>query len=193
MASQRPRNDPWQVELLSLVSATHCNVLGLRIDPPSLTGPSLSGWGQTNSLAVLFWLLLRQGTAPALAAARIGQQIYSIRIASVSRTIRIIKRSICAILCTESAGPANRGHALPEVGKTAIRRASKGATIVCAPRIILGFGLRSYSDSKNENPHYEYRYSHDYLPLTVVCQGRKNGVPSIWSSRYTIQPITHRY
>jgi hypothetical protein len=96
----------------------------------------------------------------------------------MSGSIHIIKRSIRVILHTESASSTDRGHALPEADKTAIRRASKRATIVCAPRIILGFGPRSYSDSKNENPHYEYRYSHDCLLLAAVCRGRQNGVPN---------------
>jgi hypothetical protein len=87
------------------------------------------------------------------------------RIVSVSGSIRIIKGSIRAILYTESASSTDRGHALPEAGKTAIHRTSKGATIVCAPRIILGFGPCSNSDSENENPHKEYRYSHDCLLL----------------------------
>jgi hypothetical protein len=95
---------------------------------------------------------------------------YSITVASVSGSIRIIKGSIRAILYTESASSADRGHALPESGKTAIHRASKSATIVCAPRIILGFGPRSYSDSKNENPHKEYRYSHDSLLLAALSR-----------------------
>lgn len=104
----------------------------------------------------------------------------SIRIVSVSGSIRIIKGSIRAILYTETASSADRGHALPEAGKTAIRRASKGATIVCAPRIILGLGPRSYSDNKKENPHYEYRYSHDCLLLAAVSprkRKRRNRLP----------------
>ena len=106
--------------------------------------------------------------APAQAAARVREQTYSIRIVSVSRPIRIIKRSIRAILCTESASTADSGHALPKARETAIRRASKGATVVCAPRVILGFGPRSYPDSKNENSHYDHRFSHDcLLPATV--------------------------
>jgi hypothetical protein len=100
----------------------------------------------------------------------------------MSGSIHIIKRSIRVILHTESASSTDRGHALPEADKTAIRRASKRVTIVCAPRIILGFRPRSYSDSKNENPHYEYRYSDDCLLLAAVCRGRQNGVPNLCSS-----------
>jgi hypothetical protein len=94
----------------------------------------------------------------------------------VSGPILIIKGSISAILCTESSSTADRSHALSEARKTAIRRASKGATIVCAPRIILGFGPRSYSDSKNENFHYDHRYSHDCLPLAAVNPENANDI-----------------
>jgi hypothetical protein len=87
----------------------------------------------------------------------------------MSGSIRIIKGSVRAILHAEPASSADRGHALPEAGKTAIHRPSKGTTIVCAPWIILGFGPYSCSDSKNKNHHYEYRYSHDSLLLAAVC------------------------
>jgi hypothetical protein len=96
----------------------------------------------------------------------------------VPGSIHVIKGSIRVILYTESPSSADRGHALPEIGKTAIRRASKGATIVCAPRIILRFGPCSYSDSENENPYYEYRYSHDCLLLAAVSL-RKRKRPNL--------------
>ena len=96
----------------------------------------------------------------------------------MSRSIRIIKRSIRAILCAEPASSADGGHTLPEVGKTAIRRASERTAIVGAPRIILSFGRRSYPDSKNENPHYEHRYSHDCLLFAAMCRVRETVMPN---------------
>jgi hypothetical protein len=108
----------------------------------------------------------------------------------VSGSIRIIKRSIRAILHTETASSADRGHALPEGGKTAIRRTSKGAAIVCAPRIILGFGPCSYSDNKNENPQYEDRYSHDCLLLAAVSPRKRKRRNRLTVS--TALPITRK-
>jgi hypothetical protein len=90
----------------------------------------------------------------------------------VSGSIRIIKGSVCIISYTEPAYSADGGHALLEADKTAVH-ASGSATVLCAPRIILGFGPRSYSDGKNENSHREYRYSHECLLLATDSEDFK--------------------